>query len=165
MKKHKKKSGSSAPTPTPGEKTIVSNRKARHEYHLLDRFEAGMVLVGTEVKSLRQGKASLQDAFASIEGGELWLRNMHISPYEQGTHWNHDPKRPRKLLLHSVEINRLIGKVQEKGFTLIPLRIYFRKGFAKVELALAKGKKMYDKREDIRERDLEREAEAARKKY
>jgi len=163
-KKKKQKGSESAPT-APGEKTIVTNRKARHEYHLMDRFEAGMVLVGTEVKSLRQGKASLQEAFATVENGEVWLRDMHISPYEQGSHWNHDPKRPRKLLLHASEIRRLIGKVQERGFTLIPLRLYFKRGVAKVELALAKGKKFYDKREDMKEKDLDREAEAARKQY
>jgi len=146
-----------------GEKTVVTNRKARHDYHLLDRFEAGMVLVGSEVKSLRQGNANLQDSFAAIEGGELWLHNMHISPYERASHWNHEPRRDRKLLLHAAEIRRLIGKIQERGFTLVPLRVYFTRGRAKVELALAKGKKAYDKRADIRERDLRRDEEAGRR--
>lgn len=161
MKKRKKKKKAAAPSP-PGQKTVVSNRKARHDYHLFDRFEAGLVLLGSEVKSLRQGKVSLQDSFAAIEGGEAWLHNMHISPYEQASHWNHDPRRDRKLLLHAAEIRRLIGKVQERGYTLIPLRLYFTRGRAKVELALAKGKKAYDKRADIRERDLRREEEAGR---
>lgn len=159
MKKRKRKKGGAVAT-TPGEKTVVSNRKARHDYHLLDRFEAGLVLLGSEVKSLREGKASLQDSFASIENGEVWLHNMHVSPYQQASHWNHEPRRNRKLLLHAAEIRRLIGKVQERGFTLIPLRVYFSRGRAKVELALAKGKKTYDKRVDIRERDLRREEES-----
>lgn len=150
------------PPSAPGQKTAVSNRKARHDYHVLETFEAGMALLGTEVKSLRQGKASLQDSFASIERGEVWLHNMHISPYEQASHWNHEPRRDRKLLLHAAEIRRLIGKVQERGFTLIPLRVYFARGRAKVEIALARGKKAYDKRADIRERDLRREEESAR---
>lgn len=162
-KKRKRKRKVAAASPAPGEKTVVSNRKARHDYHLMERFEAGLVLLGTEVKSLRQGKASLQDSFAAIEGGEAWLHNMHISPYEQAAHWNHDPRRNRKLLLHASEIRRLIGKVQERGFTLIPLRVYFTRGRAKVELALAKGKKVYDKRADIRDRDLRREEETSQR--
>ncbi len=140
-----------------GEKTVVTNRKARHQYHILETIEAGIVLQGTEVKSLRQGKVNLGDAYAKIKDGEIWLVEMHISPYEQGNVFNHEPRRPRKLLLHKREIKRLIGKVQERGLTLIPLRIYFKRGKAKVELALAKGKKLYDRREDIKRRDEERE--------
>jgi len=140
-----------------GERTIVSNRKARHEYFILDTMETGIVLKGTEVKSLRQGKANLQDSYADIIRGEVWLHGMHISPYEHGNIYNHDPKRDRKLLLHRKEIRRLIGKIQEKGLTLIPLRLYFKGSNAKIELALARGKKLYDKREDIAKRDAERE--------
>jgi len=139
------------------EKTVCQNRKARHEYFILETYEAGLVLKGTEVKSLRAGKANLKDSFARIENGELWLENMHVSPYEQGNRFNHEPKRPRKLLMHKAEIMRLWGKSREKGLAMIPLRIYFKDGRAKVELALAKGKKMYDKREDIAKRDAERE--------
>jgi len=140
-----------------GEKTVVTNRKARHQYHILETIEAGIVLQGTEVKSLRQGKVNLGDAYAKIKDGEVWLVEMHISPYEQGNVFNHEPRRPRKLLLHKREIKRLLGKVQERGLTLIPLRIYFKRGKAKVELALAKGKRLYDRREDIKRRDEERE--------
>ncbi len=140
-----------------GEKTIATNRKARHQYHILETIEAGIVLQGTEVKSLRQGKVNLGDAYAKIKDGEVWLVEMHISPYEQGNVFNHEPRRPRKLLLHKREIKRLLGKVQERGLTLIPLRIYFKRGRAKVELALAKGKRLYDRREDIKRRDEERE--------
>jgi SsrA-binding protein len=139
------------------EKTVCQNRKARHEYFILETYEAGLVLKGTEVKSLRAGKANLKDSFARIENGELWLENMHISPYEQGNRFNHEPKRPRKLLMHKAEIMRLWGKSREKGLAMIPLRIYFKDGRAKVELALAKGKKLYDKREDIAKREAERE--------
>lgn len=139
------------------EKTVCQNRKARHEYFILETYEAGLVLKGTEVKSLRAGKANLKDSFARIENGELWLENMHVSPYEQGNRFNHEPKRPRKLLMHKAEIMRLWGKSREKGLAMIPLRIYFKDGRAKVELALAKGKKLYDKRDDIAKRDAERE--------
>ena len=138
-------------------KIVATNRKARHEYEVLDTFEAGIVLQGTEVKSLRQGKANLKDSYATIKNGEVFLLNMHISPYEQGNVYNHDPTRTRKLLLHKSEINRLIGKVEEKGMTLIPLKLYFKRGKAKVELALARGKKLYDRRRDIAKRDAERE--------
>ena len=138
-------------------KVAATNRKARHEYHLLETVQAGLVLQGTEVKSLRQGHANLQDSFASIENGEMYLRDCHISPYEQGNRANHEPLRPRKLLLHKREIFRLFGKVQAKGFTLIPLKIYFVRGKAKVDIALARGKKLYDKREDIKKRDMERD--------
>ena len=141
------------------EKLIASNRKARHEYHILERFEAGIVLKGTEVKSLRQGKANLNDAYGVVQRGEIFLQNAHISPYEKGNRWNLPERRPRKLLLNHREIKRLIGGVTRKGFTIVPLRFYFNdKGIAKLEIALAKGKKTYDKREDIKRRDLERDA-------
>ncbi len=142
-----------------GEKTIATNRKARHEYHILETLEAGLVLTGTEVKSLRQGRANLKDSYATVRDGEVFLLNTHISPYDHGNINNHDPLRERKLLLHRREIRKLIGKVQEKGLTLIPLRLYFKRGKAKVELALAKGKKIYDKRADIAKRDARREME------
>jgi SsrA-binding protein len=141
------------------EKNITVNRKASYEYHFLQTFEAGIVLVGTEVKSLRQGKANLVDGYAKIERGEVWLVNAHISEYTQGNINNHDPRRERKLLLNKNEIRKLIGKTKEKGLTLIPLRLYFKNGKVKVELALAKGKKVYDKRRDIAKRDFQREQE------
>jgi SsrA-binding protein len=147
------------------EKTVCQNRKARHDYHVLETYEAGMVLKGTEVKSLRVGRANLRDSYARIQDGELWLENMYISPYEQGNRFNHNPKRVRKLLMHKSEIMRLWGKTREKGLALVPLRVYFRDGKAKVELALAKGKKIYDKREEIARREAKREiARAARGK-
>ncbi|MQA91154.1 MAG: SsrA-binding protein SmpB [Gemmatimonas sp.] len=142
---------------TAATKLIVSNRKARHEYQVLDTWEAGLVLLGTEVKSLRQGKANLQDAFARFDRGELWLHNLHISPYEQGNQFNHDPLRPRKLLLNRRELRKLVGQVEQKGLTLVPLDLHFRRGVAKVNLALARGKKLHDKREDVKRRDAERE--------
>ncbi|MCC6444814.1 MAG: SsrA-binding protein SmpB [Armatimonadetes bacterium] len=142
-----------------GRKIIATNRKARHEYFIDETYEAGVALAGTEVKSLRQGKANLQDSFCRVQEGEMWVYNLHISPYEQGNRWNVDARRPRKLLLHKGEIERLIGKVQEKGLTLIPLQIYFKRGRAKLEIALARGKKLYDKREAIAERDARREEE------
>jgi SsrA-binding protein len=132
-----------------GRKVIVSNRKARHDYTILDTYEAGVVLVGTEVKSLRLGRASLTDAFATVDDGEVWLRNLHIPEYVQGTWTNHTPRRTRKLLLHKGEILRLIGKTKEGGLALVPLSMYFKDGKVKVELALAKGKKSYDKRREI----------------
>jgi SsrA-binding protein len=141
------------------EKNITTNRKARHEYAIMDVYEAGIVLKGTEVKSLRAGKANLIDSYASLKDGEIWLVGAHINAYEQGNINNHDPLRDRKLLLNRSEIRRLIGKVKEKGLTLIPLRLYFKNGKVKVELALAKGKKAYDKRETIAKRDFEREQE------
>ena len=141
------------------EKNITVNRKARHEYTILQTIEAGIVLVGTEVKSLRQGKANLVDGYAKIENGEVWLVNAHISEYTQGNINNHDPRRERKLLLNKSEIRKLIGKTKEKGLTLIPLRLYFKNGKVKVELALAKGKKVYDKRRDIAKKDFQREQE------
>jgi len=145
------------------EKLIAENRRARHEFHLLERLEAGLVLTGTEVKSLREGRASLRRAFGDVRDGELWLVGAHISPYEQGTHENHDPDRDRKLLLHRKEIASLIGKVQEKGLTLVPTRLYFKDGRAKVELTLARGKDVRDKRRDIAKRDADRQIERALK--
>ena len=140
-----------------GRKTIASNRKARHEYSILDTYEAGIALQGTEVKSLRAGRASLVDAFATVDDGEVWLRNLHIAEYTEGSWTNHEPRRTRKLLLHRAEIERLIGKIREGGLTLVPLAMYFTDGKVKVELALAKGKKTYDKRADLAKRDAQRE--------
>ncbi|MGE5351862.1 MAG: SsrA-binding protein SmpB [Acidobacteriota bacterium] len=144
---------------TPVEKDVAVNRKARHEYAIIQTYEAGIVLQGTEVKSIRQGKANLLDSYATLKEGELWLVNSHISVYDQGSINNHDPLRTRKLLLNKSEIRKLIGKVKEKGLTLVPLRLYLKNGKVKVELALAKGKKVYDKREDIAKRDFNREME------
>ncbi|MEW6061938.1 MAG: SsrA-binding protein SmpB [Bacteroidota bacterium] len=141
----------------PEERIAISNRRARHDYEILDVYEAGIVLKGSEVKSLRQGRANLQDSYADLKRGEVWLHNMHISPFEHANRFNHDPVRDRKLLLNKSEIRKLIGKTTERGLTLVPLKIYFKKGIAKVELALAKGKKSYDRREDIKKRDVERE--------
>jgi len=145
-------------------KVVTQNRKARHEYHILDTWEAGIVLRGTEVKSLRAGKANLKDSYARVEGGEIVLYQFHISPYEKGSIYNQPPLRPRKLLLHKKEILKLQGRVEERGLTLIPLRVYFKNGKAKVELALARGKKFYDKRADIAKRDSNREIERAFRK-
>ncbi len=139
------------------ERIAISNRRARFEYEILETFEAGIVLVGSEVKSLRQGKANLQDSYALVKNGEVWLLNMHINPYEQANQFNHDPLRTRKLLLNKSEIEKLQIKTNEKGLTLIPLKLYFKKGNAKVELGIGKGKKLHDKRESIKERDVERE--------
>ncbi len=141
------------------EKNIAVNRKARHEYAILQVFEAGIVLKGTEVKSLRLGKANLVDSYATLKDGEMWLVGAHINVYEQGNINNHEPTRTRKLLLNRSEIRKLIGKVKEKGLTLVPLRLYFKNGKAKVEIALAKGKKVYDKRESIAKRDMQRDSE------
>lgn len=139
------------------ERIAISNRRARFEYEILETFEAGIVLVGSEVKSLRQGKANLQDSYALVKNGEIWLLNMHINPYEQANQFNHDPLRTRKLLLNKSEIAKLQVKTNEKGLTLIPLKLYFKKGNAKVQLGIGKGKKLHDKRESIKERDVERE--------
>lgn len=145
-------------------KVVATNRKARHDYHIEETYEAGLVLTGTEVKSLRQGRLNLKDSFARVEGGEVFLYNMHVSPYSHGNRWNHEPTRTRKLLLHKEEIRRLIGKVQQQGLTLVPLKVYFTpQGRAKVEIALARGKKLWDKRQDIAERDARREAQRAAK--
>ncbi|MDW7675358.1 MAG: SsrA-binding protein SmpB [Bacillota bacterium] len=142
-------------------KIVAENRKARHDYHIEETLEAGLVLQGTEVKSLRMGKANLRDSFARVDGGEVYVHNLHISHYEKGNIFNHDPTRTRKLLLHKSEINKLIGKVQQKGLTLVPLKIYFKRGKAKLELALAKGKKLFDKRQDLAEKDAKREMDRA----
>ncbi len=146
-----------------GKKIVCTNRQAHRDYFLLDRFEAGMVLTGTEVKSLREGRANLKDSYAGIEREELFLYNMHISPYKHGNIANHEPTRTRKLLMHKREIRRLIGKIQEKGLALIPVAVYFLRGKAKVELALAKGKRQYDKRHDLKEKEQKREIEKAMK--
>ncbi len=144
-----------------GVKIISDNRKARHDYHILDTLEAGIALQGTEVKSLRLGKVNIRDSFARVKDGEVFLHGMHISPYEHGNRFNHDPLRIRKLLLHKREIQRLIGKTKEQGLTLIPLRLYFKRGRAKVELAVAQGKKLYDKRETLARKDEARRVERA----
>lgn len=142
-----------------GKKTVARNRKALHEYEILDTWEAGLVLKGPEVKSLREGKVSLAGSFARVDGGEAWLYDMHITPYDPASRWNQDPLRPRKLLLSRGEIRRLIGSVQEKGLALIPLDVYFRRGYAKVTLALGRGKKLHDKRETLKRKTAEREME------
>ena len=146
-----------------GTKLIAENRRARHEYHLLDRLEAGIALTGTEVKSLREGRVTFQRAFADVRDGEVYLVGAHISEYTQGNRANHDPDRDRKLLLHKREIASLIGKVQERGLTLVPTRLYFKDGRVKVELALARGKEARDKRRDIADRDAKRQIERALK--
>ncbi len=146
-------------------KIIAENRKARHEYFIEDQYEAGISLKGTEVKSLRQGRANLKDAYGIIKKGEVYVRQMHISPYPFAYYDNHDPLRPRKLLLHKYEIKKLYGKVNERGYALIPLRLYFREGKVKLLLALAKGKRKHDKRETIRRRDEQRDLERQRKEY
>lgn len=140
---------------------IARNRRARHDYHLEDTVEGGLVLTGTEVKSLREGRASLTDGFAQIEDGEVWLHGVHIPEYTQGTWTNHEPRRPRKVLMHRKEIDRFASKVAERGLTIIPLELYFKDGRVKVELALARGKRSYDKRHDLAERDAAREVERA----
>jgi SsrA-binding protein len=148
---------------TSGEHLIVDNRRARHDYHLLERIEAGVVLTGTEVKSLRDGRASLQQAYAEVRGEEAWLVGAHISVYEQGNLANHDPDRDRKLLLHRKEISSLAGKVAQRGLTLVPTKLYFKNGRVKVELALARGKEQRDKRRDIAKREADRQMERALK--
>ncbi|MGE5592645.1 MAG: SsrA-binding protein SmpB [Betaproteobacteria bacterium] len=145
----------------PEHKIVATNRKAYHDYHIHETYEAGIALTGTEIQSVRRGMVSLRDSFARVEGGEVLLYNMNISPYEHGNRFNHEPLRTRKLLLHKEEIRKLQGKTQERGFTLVPLKVYLKRGLAKVELALAKGKKLYDKREAAATRDLAREADRA----
>ena len=145
------------------EKLIAENRRARHDYHLLERVEAGVVLTGTEVKSLREGRADLQRAYADHRGSDIWLVGAHIATYDQGNIANHDPDRDRKLLLHRKEIDSLLGKVSERGLTLVPTRLYFKDGRAKVELALARGKERLDKRRDIARREADRQIERALK--
>jgi SsrA-binding protein len=142
---------------------IAENRRAFHEYHILDRVEAGLALTGTEVKSLRMGKVSLLDSFARVENGEVWVYHMHIAPYTMGNRYNHDPMRARKLLLHRNEISRLIGKTKEKGLTLIPIKIYWNGDWAKMELALAKGKQLFDKRDALAAKESKRDIERALK--
>jgi len=142
-----------------GEKLIADNRRARHDYHLLDRYEAGLVLTGTEVKSLREGKATLQQAYAEVRDGEAWLLGLHVPEYVQGNRSNHEPDRSRKLLLHRHEIEKVDSQVREKGMTLVPTRLYFKDGRVKVELALARGKELRDKRRDIADRDARRQME------
>jgi SsrA-binding protein len=143
------------------EKTLVSNRRARREYFVEETFEAGLVLTGSEIKSIRVGRANLQDSYVSIRDGEPWLVNAHVAPYKQATHEQHEPRRDRKLLLHRYQISRLSGRAQAKGYTIIPLRIYLKDNRAKVEIALAKGKKLYDKRADLAKRQAERDIERA----
>jgi SsrA-binding protein len=140
-------------------KTVSDNRRARHEFEVLEIFEAGIALVGTEVKSLRQGKANLKDSFARVEKGELWLYNCHISPYDHGNRFNHDPLRKRRLLMHRRQILKLKSRIQEKGLTLVPLKMFFKGNWAKIDLALAKGKQLYDKRQTIEKRDSKRQLE------
>jgi SsrA-binding protein len=149
--------------PRPDRVSVARNPRASHDYHFLDTWETGIVLSGTEVKSLRTGKASIKEAYAHVRNGEVWLEGMHITPYEQGNRWNTEPVRSRKLLMHRREIERLIGGVERKGFTLVPLEIYFSRGRAKVALALAKGKKTHDRREDIKRREADREMRRAMK--
>ncbi|WP_052848374.1 SsrA-binding protein SmpB [Streptomyces avicenniae] len=144
-----------------GRKLIAQHKRARHDYHILDTYECGLVLTGTEVKSLRQGRASLVDGFAQIDGGEVWLHNVHIPEYTQGTWTNHSARRRRKLLLHRSEIDKLVGKTQESGLTLVPIALYFKDGRAKLELALARGKREYDKRQTLREKQDRRESDRA----
>jgi SsrA-binding protein len=144
-----------------GRKVVATNRKARHEYEILDTWEAGLVLRGPEVKSLRDGKVSFTDAFARVERGEVWLFSLHISPYEQANRWNDDPLRPRKLLLNRSEIRKMVGTVEEKGLTLVPLEIYFTRGLAKVTLALGRGRKLHDKRDKLKKQTMDREAQRA----
>lgn len=143
------------------EKIICNNKKAYHNYFIEEKFEAGMVLTGTEVKSLRLGKANLNDSFALVKGGEAYLNNLHISPYDFGNRQNHDPDRVRKLLLHKKEITRIFGKIREQGYSVVPLKLYFKNGLVKVEMGLAKGKKLYDKREDMKKKDQKREMSQA----
>ena len=148
-----------AKAPKENVKLIANNKKAYHDYFIEEKYEAGISLAGTEVKSLRQGKCSIKESFLKIEKGEVFIYGLHISPYEKGNIFNKDPLRVRKLLLHKYEINKLAGKIAEKGYTLVPLQVYFRGSLVKVELGLAKGKKLYDKRQDIAKKDQKREAE------
>jgi SsrA-binding protein len=145
----------------PSQKNVVSNRRALHDYEILDRFEAGIVLTGSEVKSLRGGRGSLSEAYGRVQGGEVWLEGMHVPPYEQGEKRGYDPIRRRKLLLHRNEIERLIGKTQERGLTLVPLRVYFSHGLAKVEVGLGRGKRQFEKRQTTLEREHRREMDRA----
>jgi SsrA-binding protein len=143
------------------DRVVATNRRARHEYEILETFEAGLVLRGTEVKSLRTGQVNFKDSYATVRNDELWLLGCHISPYSHGTDANHDPERDRKLLLHRREITRLTGKIAERGLTVVPLKLYFKKGRAKIEIGLARGKKLHDKRATLRERETRREMDRA----
>ncbi len=147
------------------QKVIITNKKAWHDYFIEDRFEAGIVLTGTEVKSLRKGKVNLSDSYVSVKNGEAWLMQAHISPYEQGNIFNHEPRRARKLLLHKYEIGKLFIKTAERGYSLIPVKLYFSKGRVKVEIALAKGKKLYDKRDSISEKQAKRDIDRSMKEH
>ena len=149
------------PSQEPRDRAIATNRRARHEYSILETLEAGVVLRGTEVKSLRAGLVNFKDSYATVRNGEVWLLGCHINPYSHGTDANHDPERDRKLLLHAKEISRLAGKVAERGLTLIPLKLYFKSGRAKLELGLGRGKKLHDKRSTLREREVKREMDRA----
>ncbi len=146
-----------------GTKTIATNRKAAHDFNLEDRYEAGLVLKGTEIKSIRAGRVSLKEGYVQPRRGELWLIDVHIAPYEPAGRYGHEPKRPRKLLLHRREIDRLISRVQERGYTIVPLRLYLKEGRAKIEIALARGKRKYDKRQAIAKREAQRDVERALK--
>lgn len=148
MRKHPKKKASNE---------VATNRKARHNYNILQTYEAGIALTGTEIKSVRSGRINIKDGFAQYHAGEMWLSNVHISPYDQGNRFNHDPLRNRKLLLHKREIAKIVGQIQTKGITVIPLKVYLKHGFAKVLIGIAEGKKKYDKRETIKRRDQDRE--------
>ena len=161
----KKEQGEAMGRKNDGMKIVAENRKARHDYFIHETFETGLVLQGTEVKSLRAGRVNLKDSFASIKNGEIFVENMHISPYEQGNIFNHEPLRKRKLLMHKAEIVKLFSKTREKGFTLVPLKLYFSKGRAKLELALASGKHNYDKRRDLAEKAAKRDIERALKDH
>lgn len=148
-----------------GYKVVAENRQARFEYEILETFEAGIELVGTEVKSVRAGKANLRDGFALIRNGEVWLHNVHISPHDTASqYFNHDPRRTRKLLMHRQEIRKLIGKVEQQGLTLVPLKMYFKRGWVKISLALVRGKKLHDKREDLKQKQAKREIQRAMKR-
>ena len=147
----------------PGIKIVATNRKAGRDYHLEDRREAGLVLMGTEIKSIRAGRVNLADGYVQVRDGELWLINVHIAPYDPAGRYGHEPRRPRKLLLHRREIDRLISRVQERGYTIVPVRLYLKEGRAKVEIALARGKRKYDKRQAISKRDAQRDIERALK--
>jgi SsrA-binding protein len=149
------------PSQEPRDRAIATNRRARHEYSILETYEAGLALRGTEVKSLRAGLVNFKDSYATVRNGEVWLLGCHINPYSHGTDANHDPERDRKLLLHAKEISRLSGKVAERGLTLIPLKLYFKSGRAKLELGLGRGKKLHDKRSTLREREVKREMDRA----
>lgn len=145
-------------------KVVENNKKAFHEYHIFERFDAGIVLVGTEIKSIRKGGVSLKDAFCKVEEGELWLYSCHIAPYEKGNRFNHETQRVRKVLLHKKEIMKILGKVKKENYTIIPLQLYLQNGFAKLEIALCKGKKLYDKRDDLAKKSIQRDVERAMKR-